>query len=168
MAPLLPIEEDISNLLGAFPSLDYIAAEAEILRRRRSHNALSTIHRLPSELLTVIFVQATLVEEAKDSLITTSKTQYLHKLWSLAQVSSTWRDIVKSSSELWNRVDFRNSLEGWRAPLARSGTTPITVVLPKAADLPTDQDQKARKRFWDDVSRHIPRWQTVALCLSGR
>lgn len=112
MAPLLPIEEDISNLLGAFPSLDYIAAEAEILRRRRSHNALSTIHRLPSELLTVIFVQATLVEETKDALIKQdATTKHLHNLWTLARVSSRWRDIVKGSPEFWYRVELRDPLE---------------------------------------------------------
>ncbi|KAG8861500.1 hypothetical protein FRB96_002949 [Tulasnella sp. 330] len=157
-----PIYDDTVKLMYTFPSLTYKSAQAEIVRRRRAHNASSSfIHRLPSELFMIIFAEV-VARTGWPAGIFEQKESHLIKLWRLAQVSTVWRDIVKLSPELWYVVDVRDPLQGWRASLKRSKATPIEVTLMPSTALSL---RKANQEFWDDVSRHIPRWRTAVLNL---
>ncbi|KAG9014346.1 hypothetical protein FRB94_012752 [Tulasnella sp. JGI-2019a] len=150
------ITEETSALIRAFPSLGLSAAQVEILRRRRSHNSLSVIHRLPTELLVAIFLQAIHIPE--NELFSRKKSDGLHKLRNLAGVSSAWKEIVRACPDLWSVVDGRDTPHIWKAVLSLSKATPIMVFLPPAPQFDV--------KFWEAVSQHVSRWQSARLWLT--
>ncbi|KAG8861490.1 hypothetical protein FRB96_002939 [Tulasnella sp. 330] len=151
------IMEETGALLKAFPSLGAVDAESEILRRRRARNLSQIIHRLPTELLILIFREV--VHVAENELFTRKKSDGLMKLRCIAGVSSRWKGIVKGSPGLWKVVDGRDAPRSWSRVLSLSKGAPIMVSLPPAPHFDV--------KFWEAISEAVVRWQSARLWLTS-
>ncbi|TRM64052.1 hypothetical protein BD626DRAFT_264709 [Schizophyllum amplum] len=127
--------------------------------------------RLPSELLSEVFLQA--LPNNWSSALAGRRPLYL------AQVCSRWRDVAHQTPQIWSTIiinDERNPPAECEADilqeLARTGVTPITIIIDMANDgehliypviWPPGSVWKDTERIWDALCAQSHRWTACSL-----
>ncbi|KAG8941418.1 hypothetical protein FRC04_004211 [Tulasnella sp. 424] len=123
-----------------------LAAQAEAALFRRRRNALLPIHRLPSELLSAILIEAV------------DKDLVLHKmevLQLLAQVAWKWWQTIKSDPQFWAHIT--PPMGGVELQIRKAR------ILPLRLSWPTSVGVQSRDAFKDLLQRHAERWTSMDL-----
>lgn len=122
-----------------------------------------SIHRLPPEVLSLIFQLA--LPEDEYIRPSTRKAPLL-----LCQVSCLWRDMATSTPQLWNSISLGRVHRGGAAPwLSRSGQLPLSIEL--TMSLSAHEDVCSSHRHRQTLALLLPcadRWSRLRLNVPGR
>ena len=135
-----------------------------VLKSRR--NELSTISRLPTEILCKIF---SLVE---DNILSSSRSP---KFWiNFSQVSQHWRSVALSAPELWTKIPLSLPRRWVQERLIRSKMAKLTIgyrysfgkskpkAIAKVRSFLDEMDRVeklkliANRELFEEISRHLP------------
>lgn len=120
--------------------------------------SVSPLARLPPNCLLLIFRFV-----AKINVEPFTPTTYIASLHTLAQVSMSWAQFIRTNSALWPLVSDNNKVPEWRAALALSRSRPIEVQY-----LSPRKPNESSVLFWSEVVKHIDRWKEANICVSER
>lgn len=105
----------------------------QIAQAAKERNIFSPIARLPTEIIILILVIA--LESASTD---TAETPYYRRLQLLAQVSTTWRDVITHTPIFWTVVEIGLNRQSYPLPLA----------LRKAEELPLSVSYSTK--YWKE------------------
>lgn len=128
--------------------------------RKRAFNNSSPIGQLPNEILAWILGLASRKHSSHTSETDWNKEYLVNpvkRLHILAQVSSHWAAVIKSSPELWTVLDTSYSTREWSLVLRRSRDAPICIIHRE------DSHNQRYDSCINELLDHLPRCKTLQL-----
>ncbi|KAJ7240391.1 hypothetical protein B0H12DRAFT_1189595 [Mycena haematopus] len=162
-------EADFERILGEMQRLkDSVSLERRQLeaKRKELHSELLPINWLPAELLIHIFV--ILTEADADSH---NPTEVYHRApVIISHVSSLWRSISLSTSQMWSRISVQSV--AWNASpiltfLARSGMAPLDIVFISPETITVQEEHRRAVQLLTHLSYDIRRIRSIAFRSRG-
>jgi len=162
-------EADFQRILEDMQRLkDSVSLERQELegKQKELHSERQPINWLPAELLIHIFV--TFTETDSDSH---DPTEVYHRApVIISHVSSRWRSIALSTSQMWSRISIQSV--AWNARpifafLARSGTTPLDIVFICPETITSQDEYRRSDRLLSHLSHDIRRIRSIAFRSRG-
>ncbi|KAF8740247.1 F-box-like, partial [Rhizoctonia solani] len=152
------------NLIVFEQKIQQVKASIGLIRN--SSTAIVPIHRLPSNLLSRIFIKVTDSETCKLKLDSTDKLPKVPIY--LTHVCTQWRKIAIASPDLWTHMDLsplilkkQPSLSRAQAFLSRSKESPLYLHVEYAAE--ENEDVSSLNHF---ISPLVPRIQKLKICIN--
>ncbi|KAG8972325.1 hypothetical protein FRC05_010167 [Tulasnella sp. 425] len=146
--------EEVDALMKRFDSFkatfDNLVRQTEV-KHIRQRNALLPIHKLPDELLHLIFHLL---------LFTTTglrRSRYVRRISTLRAVSWWWRDLIDRTPLFWAHISSKDHADFVSEALERSLNLPLHL---RCIGSYTYQRELA---FWDKAFAHHHRWESVAI-----
>ena len=124
--------------------------------------------RLPRELVSEIFVLSSLHSVGTESFFNSASTGYLRYQFSLGSVSKIWRNIVRSTPQLWTtirislRVNALPQMELLRLHLKLSGSLPLHIQA-RTGYTPSTLDYSKLAPILETLNVSSYRWKTLDL-----
>ncbi|KDQ13427.1 hypothetical protein BOTBODRAFT_66669 [Botryobasidium botryosum FD-172 SS1] len=116
---------------------------------RRRQNQLTSVHRLPNEILSLIFVLA--IEHKHNS------SPSNHRPIRISGVCRRWRAVALGTPRLWTCIDVAGPPNMMETFFNRSGNAPLHI----SATMGRDPDREKDNAFY--WSQHSSRWTSLAL-----
>ncbi|KAG8996669.1 hypothetical protein FRB94_008075 [Tulasnella sp. JGI-2019a] len=144
----------ISVQIQGHASASTASPNTQLLSDDFEASSLSPIFRLPAEIMAQIIHIASHPEGDRRSY------DYVKLLHTLAQVCSTWANVILETPSLWSLVFCKIGPDppDWLTPLKRSRSSLIAVEFNKGR-------RGMDEAFWPTIKMHSPRW--VSLRVSG-
>ncbi|KAG8981720.1 hypothetical protein FRB90_007059, partial [Tulasnella sp. 427] len=141
------VEYTLSELLKATGAcvLDVQRVQEFRLQLVQHRNALLPIHKLPQELLLVIWGQVTY----------DAASEFHDGTWTLAQVSKAWADVIVTSPGMWCDISSEFSQSRIEKALQKSSERLLYLSL-----ITTDNNLSEK---FDMLLPHAPRWKELQL-----
>lgn len=117
----------------------------------RHRNSLAPIHRLPVELLEIIFHFVLFASSGR------RRRRYVARLNALRSVSWKWHNIIDGAPPFWTQLSSRDHIDFTREALQRSQAHSLQL---KYIGEPW---KEGTAPFWEDVFVHLERWEHVAV-----
>jgi hypothetical protein len=158
-------EADFKKILDDMQRLkDSVSLERRELgaKRKELHSKRQPINSLPAELLIHFFL--TFTDADSDTSHDLSEV-YRRAPVIISHVSSSWRSISLSTSQMWSRISVRTMVWNARpivAFLARSGTTPLDIIFICPEVIPSEVDSYRAGRLLTHLSHNIRRIRSIA------
>ncbi|KAG9045312.1 hypothetical protein FS837_006522 [Tulasnella sp. UAMH 9824] len=141
--------ENLANFRAASGDVDHQNIVQWILDR----NGLNIIHRLPLELLQIIFHFVLFSSSGR------RRPQYIAKLSVLRSVSSLWRVAIQRMPSLWTQLSSTDHLDFVSEALDNSSQHPLRLKFVGKAQ-PKEQESST---FLEKTFSHLHRWEYVAI-----
>ncbi|KAG8947657.1 hypothetical protein FRC04_010591 [Tulasnella sp. 424] len=146
--------EEVDALMKRFDSFkatfDNLVRQTEV-KHIRQRNALLPIHKLPDELLHLIFHLL---------LFTTTglrRSRYVQRISTLRAVSWWWRDLIGRSPLFWAHISSKDHADFVSEALERSLNLPLHLRYIGS------HAYRRELAFWDKAFAHHHRWESVAI-----
>lgn len=80
--------------------------------------------------------------------------------WTMASVSSRWRDVILSTPMLWAHINMKETVHQIRITLQRSANSPLDILQSRIEQW-TEEEERARRSIFEELQRQSQRWRSL-------